>query len=350
MALYYFSALASFILSFGLIWLFKNYANKKKIFLTEIRERDIHTKPTPRVGGIGIVISFLLVALVAYVINPEILSFVDEKVLGIDRNFFGLILALLILSSVNIVDDYKSVAWPTRLTVQIVAAIVVVSFGIKIQLLNNPFGDLFILSDYVSAIFVVGWLVVLANVVNWLDSTDGLVGGVSAISLAVLFFLSVGPEVAQSQNALIAAIAFGSVIGFLPHNFSGNKAFLGDTGTMFLGFLIGVIAIISGGKIATAFLVLAIPLLDALVVITGRLIRKKSPFKADKSHLPHRLLDMGLKVWQVNAIYYTLTISFGLIALNTETIGKIGAAVLSLIVMTALVLLYSGKIKFNKVN
>ncbi len=350
MALYYFSAAASFVVCYLLVWLFKVYAAKRQIFMTSIRERDIHHQPTPRVGGAAIVASFLLVTLTLYAINPSWLHFVGDSVWGIDRNFFGLILAVVLLSAVNLADDYKAIPWPWRLLTQIAAAALIVAFGVKIQWLNNPFGDQLMLGNSLEWLLVMVWLVGLANVVNWLDSTDGLAGGVSAIALAVLFFLSVSPDVAQSENALVGAVAFGAVVGFLPHNFMKQKVFLGDTGTMFLGFLIGVLAIISGGKVATAFLVLAIPFLDAIVVFFTRIFSHQSPFLPDKRHLPHRLLALGLKVWQVNLIYYGFSLLFGLIALNTQTVGKFNAAILALAVMGALVLLYSGGMSIKKLN
>ncbi len=350
MALYCLSAIVSFIISFLLVWALKRFAAKKRIFMTAIRERDIHTQPTPRVGGVAIVVTFLLVIVALYAINPEWLRFTAETVGGIDRNFFGLVLAVLLLSTVNLADDYKAVPWPYRLLTQVAAAALVVAFGVKIQWLNNPFGDLFVLGNAMEWIFVVVWLVGLGNIVNWLDSTDGLAGGVSAIALGVLFFLSMSPIVAQQENALIGAVAFGAVVGFLPHNFMGQKAFLGDTGSVFLGFIIGIMAIISGGKVATAFLVLAIPFLDAIVVFFGRLFNRRSPFLPDKRHLPHRLLALGWKVWQVNLAYYGFSLLFGLIALNTQSLGKFNAIILALIVMTVLVLLYSGKMGSKKIT
>ena len=115
----------------------------------------------------------------------------------------------------------------------------------------------------------------------------------------------------------------------------------------FIGFLVGVMAIISGGKIATAFLVLAIPLLDAIVVFGSRIINHQSPFKADRRHLHHRLLELGLKPWQIVSMYYGITILFGLIALNSHTLGKTGAILCAVILMIALVLIYSYKGHIN---
>ena len=121
---------------------------------------------------------------------------------------------------------------------------------------------------------------------------------------------------------------------------------MGDTGSVFIGFLLGVLAIISGGKVATAFLVLAIPFLDAAVVVTTRLLAHKSPFAADQRHLHHRLLAAGMKPWQIVGLFYAISLVFGLIALNTQAIGKLWAIALALLLMTALVLLYS--VKGNK--
>ena len=181
---------------------------------------------------------------------------------------------------------------------------------------------------------------VTSNVVNWLDGIDGLAGGVSTITLIILFLLSISQAVAQPANAMLAVVGAGATLGFLVYNLRG-KVFLGDTGSMFLGFLIGVIAIISGGKVATAFLVLAIPFLDALVVVVTRLVKGQSPFLADRRHLTHRLLDRGLKQWQIIALFYCLSLIFGLVALNTQTLGKFWAILSAIGIMALFVLLYS---------
>lgn len=337
---YYLGAALSFGLSVVLTYAFSRYARSKKIFMPPVRARDIHLSPVPRVGGIAVVVSFLAVLGLWQIFDPQSLRFTGQLIAGIDRNLIGLVLAILVLTAVNVMDDLKGVHWGVKLAAQIVAASLIAYFGIRIQWFSNPFGDRFFLGS-LDWIFVVIWLVGMSNVVNWLDGVNGLAGGVSAITLAILFFLSIGPFVAQSENALIAAIAFGAVIGFLPFNAFKAKAFLGDTGSVFLGFLIGVLAIISGGKVATAFLVLAIPFLDAIVVVVSRLLHGKWPFHADKRHLHHRLLEVGFKPWQIVLIFYGVSLLFGLIALNTQSIGKFWAALSALVLMTVLVLLYS---------
>ncbi|MEX1123883.1 MAG: MraY family glycosyltransferase [Patescibacteria group bacterium] len=345
MAPYYISALVSSIVAYLLVWLFKTYAVEKNIFSAEIRQRDIHKTPTPRVGGIAIVVTFLLVSLGAYLVSPESFKFIDGQIGGIDKNFLGLVIAVVVLSVVNIADDFKNIKWPLKLATQVTAALIIAAFGVKVAWLTT-FGWDLALNGYIAWIFIVIWLVVLANVVNWVDSIDGLAGGTSMIAMAVLFILSISRG-DQSGSALLAAIVFGALAGFLPHNFMAKKAFLGDTGAVFLGFIIGVLAIISGGKVIVAFLVMAIPILDAAVVFFGRIINRQSPFLPDNRHLTHRLLAMGLAVWQINAIYFSISLALGLAALNTQKTGQYYLIFLALTAMAGFVLLYSKQAKNN---
>lgn len=337
---YLLAAVLGLGLSFGLCRFLIKLAKRRQLFILPIRPRDEHQLPTPRVGGLAIVATFLIVIFFWQCWRPGDLSFTGSQIWGIDRNLFGLILAIILLSAVNAYDDKKGVHYLVKLLAQIVAAVLVALFGIHIPTLTNPLGGQILIGS-LGFFLVVLWLVTVTNVVNWLDGVDGLSGGVSAISLFILFFLSISQLVNQAPNALLATIAFGAVIGFLPFNLIGRRAFLGDVGSNFLGFLIGVLAIISGGKLATAFLVLAIPFLDALVVIINRLIRGQSPFKADRRHLHHQLLALGLRPYQVVLVFYAVSLLFGLIALNTQTTGKVWAALAAALLMMILVLLYS---------
>lgn len=339
MSNYWLFALIAFMLSVIFNgWLIR-LAREKKWFLPEIRPRDEHQQPIPRIGGVGLVLAFLLTIGLVLIFSARSLNFSGQTYLGLDRNLLGLIMAVLLLSIINIIDDYRGLAWPIKLVSQIAAAAIVVAFGVLIPTLSNPFGGQIILVGY-AWILVVVWLVVTSNVVNWLDGIDGLAGGVGIITLTVLFLLSISQAVAQPANAMLAIVGVGAVGGFLLFNLRG-KVFLGDTGSMFLGFLIGVIAIISGGKVATAFLVLAIPFLDALVVVATRLLKGQSPFLADRRHLTHRLLDRGMKKWQIIGLFYVLSLIFGLVALNTQTLGKFWAILAAMGVMALFVLLYS---------
>ncbi|MBI4948166.1 undecaprenyl/decaprenyl-phosphate alpha-N-acetylglucosaminyl 1-phosphate transferase [Candidatus Berkelbacteria bacterium] len=334
----------SAILSGAITHFLSKWAQQRKKFLPPVRERDVHTKPVPRVGGIAIVASFYITTLLITAIFPDLLSFTNTKVLGIDRSLFGLFMGLFILTAVNILDDYKSLRWQWRLLAQIASAVIIIAFGIRVDWLTNPFGGVIQMGQW-GSVFVIIWIVSLTNATNWLDGVNGLAGGVGAIALAILYFLSISPEVQQDGNALLAAISCGAVIGFLPFNIVRAKAFLGDTGSMFIGFLVGAIAIISGGKVATAFLVLAIPFLDSIVVIITRLLNKQSPFRPDNRHLHHKLLQLGLKPYQIVLVIYTVSLFFGLLALYTQPIGKVAATILALLMTLALVLIYTVKTK-----
>ncbi|MDO8591618.1 MAG: MraY family glycosyltransferase [bacterium] len=338
---YWLGAVIALILSVTInSWLIK-LSHKKKWFVPAIRPRDEHSKPTPRVGGIGIVVAFLITIGLTLIFSSGSLSFGNATILGIDRNLVGFLLAIIWLSVINAFDDYRGLSWQTKLISQLIAAIIITGFGILIPTLSNPFGQQIVIGSY-SSILVIVWLVVISNVINWLDSIDGVAGGVSSITLFILFLLSINVAVNQPSNAMLAIIGFGATLGFLLYNLRG-KVFLGDTGSMFLGFLIGVLAIISGGKVATVFLVLAIPFLDALVVFISRISHHQSPFLADRRHLTHRLLDRGYSKKTILMIFYAISLIFGLIALNTQTTGKFWAVLVAMVVMALFILPQSRK-------
>lgn len=335
-------AAVSFLLSLGLTsWLVK-LSQRTGAFISPIRPRDSHNQPTPRIGGLAIVLAFLITVIGYVLIAPEVLRFSGDLIWGIDRNLFGVIIAIILLTIINVLDDQRSVSPALRLIVQIIAASLVVYFGVRMMSLSNPLGGELLLGG-LGGVLVVVWLVGLANVMNWLDGVDGLTSGVGLITLAVLLFLSVRSDVSQPANALLAALAFGAIAGFLPFNLSPARAFLGDTGSVFIGFIIGVIAVISGGKIATAFLVLAIPFLDALIVLGSRIWHRQSPFVGDRRHLHHRLLERGWTARQIIALFYAISLTFGLIALNTQTVGKLQAALAAFLLMAFLVGAYTLK-------
>jgi UDP-GlcNAc:undecaprenyl-phosphate GlcNAc-1-phosphate transferase len=298
--------------------------------------RKIHDKPIPRLGGVAVFLSFFLVVLSYLIFAPEKLSFVAEKILGIDKNLLGVLLGALVLVGVGIYDDIKSIKPLPKLIFQIVAASIVALFGIKIWWFSNPFGPQIILGVW-SPLFVILWLVLLTNVVNWLDGLDGLASGVSFIAAMVLFFLSLQPTVNQPATALLCLILAASCLGFLPFNFNPAKIFLGDSGAMFLGFMIAIFAIISGGKVATASLVLGIPIFDAIWVILRRLWGKRVPWLGDKRHLHHRFLEAGLNQKQAVLILYGVALAFGILSLFSQTKGKFwaGIALLGLMILLA---------------
>src|SRR3989344_1056796 len=176
---YWLGAVIALILSDTINGWLINLSHKKNWFVPAIRPRDEHSKPTPRVGGIGIVVAFLITIGLTLIFSSGSLSFGNTTILGIDRNLVGFLLAIIWLSIINAFDDYKGLSWQKKLASQVVAAVIITGFGILIPTLSNPFGQQIIIGSY-SSILVIVWLVVISNVINWLDSIDGVAGGVSS--------------------------------------------------------------------------------------------------------------------------------------------------------------------------
>ncbi len=299
-----------------------------------LRSRDVHTSPTPRLGGVIIASSFWLATAALVLFAPSYLHFTDERFLGIDKNLAGVLIGMLILVIVGAIDDIRGLSAWSKLAWQIIAAAMLPLFGVKIHWLAHPFGGANIqLSSIVDGLIVIAWIILMINVVNFLDGLDGLATGVSSIALFFLAMLAFAPFVNQPALALLVLVMLGATLGFLPWNWHPARIFLGDSGSYILGYTLGVAAIISGGKLATAGLVLSLPILDALWAIIRRLATGRSPFQADRYHLHQRLLDVGLSQPVIVVVMMTIAGFFGMIALSSRTTGKVQALVLSIVVM-----------------
>jgi UDP-GlcNAc:undecaprenyl-phosphate GlcNAc-1-phosphate transferase len=246
-----------------------------------------------------------------------------------EKHILALVVGAIIIAAVGAVDDVISISPWWKLFWQVVVGLVAVSFGVGINFITDPLGGLFRLDNpswplvvagttyHVTLwadLFTVFWIVAMVNTLNFLDGLDGLAAGVGSIAALVIAGLSLGASVHQPVTAGIALALAGAALGFLPYNFNPAKIFLGDSGAMLIGYVLGVLAIISGGKIATAVLVLGFPILDVLWAIIRRGARGVSPFQADRHHLHHRLLDLGLSQRKVVLLFYVITLSFGSLA------------------------------------
>lgn len=315
----------AFVLAYGLTPFIRRLAIAYHI-VDQPGGRHIHEKPIAKMGGLAIGLVFWLLVAGYLIWSPSSLGFTEERVIGIDKNLLGVFLGAVILVTVGIIDDIRGLSPAQKLFWQSMAAFMPVAFGVRIWWLSNPFGGPNIILDNWTYLFVPLWLVFMINVVNWLDGLDGLATGVASIAALILFFLSLTAFVNQPATALLAIILAGAGLGFLPHNFHPAKIFLGDTGSQFLGYMLGIFAIISGGKVATASLVLGIPIFDAIWVTARRILARQSPFVGDRQHLHHRLLGLGLTQRQTVLLYWLISAIFGLSALLTKTSGKIRAA------------------------
>lgn len=299
-------------------------------------ERKIHKQPVAYLGGVAIFLGFLIPA-VAF--------------LPISRRFVSLVVGVSLLVIVGVVDDLKPINPWYKLGWQIMAACVVLAGGIGIQAITNPFGGIinldagrFAVGPYhvtpIGNFLTVLWIVGLVNVVNFMDGLDGLAAGVSAISAFVLFCLAAGAHVNQPEVAILAIITVGAALGFLPYNFFPAKIFMGDGGAYFLGVVLALLAVYSGGKLATAGLVLGFAIFDGIWAVVRRLLAKRSPFSADRHHIHHLLLDAGLSQRAAVIVLYLVSASFGALALfGNSQVKAIGFAVLVTLMVVGTIVL-----------
>lgn len=309
----------------------------KKIRWSERKAvRHIHKIGVFRVGGIAMILGFNLAILL-------------NKDLVITPELFGFMVASIVLLLVGVWDDVQELFWKTQLFFQMAAAFFVFIVGVRIYYITNPLTGGVINLDMggtvlISLALVIFWIVFVINAINWIDGVDGLSGGISLISIGTIFFLSFKPEVNQPPVAIISSILFGVILGFLVFNFNPARVLAGTSGAMFLGLSLAILAIFSGTKIATAILVLVIPIIDFIWVVGERVSHKQSIFRPDNNHLHHKLLEIGWSQKKIAIYYYTVTSIIALIALNTRTIGKSITLIASVSIMLFATLLINKKL------
>lgn len=271
--------------------------------------RKVHRHPIPRIGGIAITAAFVTVLLLNFDLN---------------RQFYGLLGALLILFIVGLVDDIRGLKAWHKLIAQIISACVALAGGLGIVYFASPFGGVIALDSWrvpieigalsfnilpVANLISIIWIVGMINTINFLDGLDGLATGVASIGALVLFITALSPQIGNPAVALLAVILLGSLLGFLPYNFFPSSIFMGDSGAYVIGLLLALLSIYANSKIAVGSLVFGIAILDAAWTVFRRIARKQSPFMADREHLHHRLLDSGLLSHrQVVLVLYLLTL------------------------------------------
>jgi UDP-GlcNAc:undecaprenyl-phosphate GlcNAc-1-phosphate transferase len=299
--------------------------------------RRMHKKPIALMGGLAIICGFVISLIFDLVTTSNIIT--------PDREIAGLMTGIAVIMMMGVLDDTRTLKAWVKLAFQILAAVCVVAISdTRITVITNPFGaDPYLeLSPFISFPLTVLWIVGITNAINLIDGLDGLAAGVSSISSLSLFFVSIlradlDPSIAV-YTALITAALSGSTLGFLPFNFNPAKIFMGETGAAFLGFTLGVISIQGAMKsytaisIAIPLLVLGLPLFDTLFAIIRRVLSRKSIMEADRGHLHHRLIDMGLSQRQSVLVMYIASASLGLCAIVLADRGALSAIILLLAV------------------
>lgn len=319
--------LVAFLLSVALTFLVRKVALRFSIIDHPDGGRHLHEKPVALLGGASIFLSFWIIILFLVFFHP---------IRGIERIENFLLMALfssVIIFGIGIMDDIRPMSAKVRLLFVAIAIMVSAFFVPWLSKITNPFGGYVELGNMLGGILVFCWLMGTTYTVKILDGLDGLATGVVAIGAFVIFLLTSITKFYQPNVSLVALVFLGTCLGFLVFNFYPAKIFLGESGSMFLGFMLGVLAIIGGGKLATALLVMAIPIFDLIRVIYIRVRRGQPVFTGDREHLHFRLVDAGFSQRQAVGLLYFLAILFGLSTLFLQSLQKFYALLLLIILM-----------------
>ncbi len=350
---HYFLFLVPVLLSLVLTPLVISYA-KRIGAIDQPNERKVHKLPIPRLGGVAIYASFFLSLVVSVYLDPSLHTFSGLS----PHTGVMLVISLTLVLLLGIWDDLHPLTPSKKLLGQVIAGTMVYFAGFRISAITHPFSpDLLTMGwlDYPATLI---WVVGITNAINLIDGLDGLASGVSFIVSITMFAISLLKG--DLTTAMMALLLGGAILGFLRYNFSGARIFLGDSGSLFIGFSLAILSIQSSTKGSTAFaivvpmLALGLPIMDTLLSMTRRLLRSILPqqknsasflgklvtmFLPDRGHIHHRLIDRGLSHRSVVLVLYVVSCAFGIGAFAVTITNNFGA---SLILVTVAIATFIG--------
>ncbi|MFJ6654053.1 MraY family glycosyltransferase [Microbacterium sp. NPDC091313] len=341
MKLYLLVVVFTAVVTFVLTWVVLRLSLRFKLH-PPVRDRDVHTRPTPRLGGVAMFLG--VCAALAFSTQFDFFALIWANPAPV----LSILAATFVIVVVGVLDDLWDLDWMIKLGAQFLAAAIIAFFG-EFQIYSLPIGGLTIGSSWMSFTLTVFAIVVVMNAVNFIDGLDGLVAGVCLIANGVFFAYSyllvrdTGSSTYFNIASLIAVVLVGACIGFLPLNWSPAKIFMGDSGALMLGLLMATSAIAITGVLNPAVLdpdrlgrsqllgafipillpvvVVLLPLLDFGLAVIRRMGAGKSPFSPDRKHLHHRMLDMGHSDRDAVLIFYawTAVVSFSVLLMYIGT-------------------------------
>jgi UDP-GlcNAc:undecaprenyl-phosphate GlcNAc-1-phosphate transferase len=299
--------------------------------------RKVHTTAVPRLGGIGIM-SGLAAALLLETAGELWLGWPHALLAG-DGQVMGTVFGTAVIFALGLVDDVRGMKAGVKLGGQVLAAVVTISFGLKIDFFANPFGGGRLLLGLWSYPLSVLWLIGFANVFNLIDGLDGLAAGVAGI--AAMSFLALALDMNQMLAAVLAASLIGGLIGFLRYNFHPASIYMGDSGSLSIGFVLGCVSLTGVMKSAAAIslvaplLIIGVPLFDTMSAIVRRRRHGRPIHEADNGHIHHRLLHRGFSQRQTVLIIYgwSAALAVGGYAMREEVLPSPIARAVVLVVM-----------------
>ena len=330
-------ALATFAIAAVMCFFASPFARKLAILIGAMDvprdARRVHKKPIPRMGGLAIYIAFTTASLCFFpYLHPS---------------YFGIIAGGGVLVIGGILDDKYDLRPLYKFCFQLAASGIAVAFGIRIEVLNNiiVFSSKEYLSlGWASVPITMGWIILLINAVNLIDGLDGLAAGVASISSITLLVIAI--LLNDVTSAIITAALAGACIGFLPYNFNPARIFMGETGASFIGFVLAAVSVTGLFKmytvvsVAVPFLILGLPIFEIVFSALRRILKGQSPVRADKKHIHHRLLAMGLSQKQSVALIYGICAVLGGTAV-LFVLGQGRWALLTITVAVIAVLLFA---------
>lgn len=314
----------SYLLTFPTISLAKKF---NLVTDTKTRNHPAHTHVgiIPRGGGLPIYLSILFTSLIF---------------LPISKIIFGILFASLFLVILGLFDDAYDLSPYLRFFMNILISALVIAFGLGIPYISNPFGGVIRLDFWqvpvnlfgfhriwiIADLMAIVWLTWSTNMINWSKGVDGQLPGFVAITAIFLGLLSqrfTGHDISAQSVTILSFIVAGAYLGFLPHNYFPQKIMPGYGGGALAGFLLGILSILSFGKVGTAVLILSIPTIDAIYTMIRRLKKKQSPFRADWGHFHHRLLEIGWGKRRIAWFYWIISLILGIASLFLKGIEKL---------------------------
>lgn len=292
---------------------------------------NTHTGIIPRAGGLALLFGIVLAAF---------------AFLPLSKAIVGILLAATLTTFVGLWDDWRDTSPYLRFFINIIVALIVVGVGVGIPYITNPLGGIIPLNTWHitftfwgdthtvlvwADLFAVLWIVWTMNIVGWSSGVDGQMPGFVGIAAIVLGILSLrfsAHDLSQLTVASLSFITAGAFLGFLPWNFFPQKIMPGYGGKTLAGLMLATLAILSGGKVGSALLILAVPMIDAVYILFRRLAYKKSPFRADRAHFHHHLLDLGWGKRRIALFYWGVSAILGVLTLTLDSKQKVFAFLL----------------------
>ncbi|HOL48894.1 MAG TPA: MraY family glycosyltransferase [bacterium] len=339
---YIFVFVFTLLLTFFITPIIKYIVEKKRLFDLPFSKRKIHRRPIGRLGGIAFAFSFLLAMIITYLFNAKFNSAITFE------RFQGFIVGLLTIVLLGVVDDIYDLPAIFKLIFQILIGMMLYYFNFTTEVITNPIsGETIAVPPLLNLIFTILWTVAIMNAINLIDGLDGLAASLSIIASFTLFIFAINRANIDIVSSFICLALAGSLTGFIKYNLPPAEIFMGDCGSLFIGYVLAVIGLIGFNKSSTAMTLLipiaslTIPISDTIIAIIRRSMRKKRIFDADKEHIHHRLLNIGLSDRQVLIILIIISLYFSIISLLMINLSKQASLILFILMLISIIILLS---------